>query len=140
MAPCQETPRSAFGSATQEQDWGNVSTIMRQDSLAYSVSDAGSNYDEDESFETYCDRMDTKEVVVIFGDGFHPFQQVVMHEDQVVDDMMEKVKAMRVSQEPAKTVKQQQGRPYQFPQPSSNKENGHAAFRSPRNAPTGMTS
>lgn len=140
MPPCQETCRGGGGGyySSQEQEWGNAS-IIRQDSLTYSVSDAGSqSFDEchDESFEMYCDRMNSKEVVVIFGENFdssssHHQVNMVWRESQqaqTVDTMIQQVQALRLAQQqesPAvnnKTVNDR-NRPWQFPQPASNKEN-----------------
>jgi hypothetical protein len=137
MPPCQATENRS-NAQEQEHCWGDSSnaSLLRQDSLAYSVSDCGSaNYFEDfmdESFETYCDRMDSKEVVVIFDNGFHP-SVICQGQQQAIDqDMMDKVKNMRISSQ------QQQDRPaqkhgndhqaWQFPQSVSNyKENSHGA-------------
>ena len=108
MSPCQEMNDSS-ACYNASQDSGNAS-ILRQDSLAYSVSDAGSYAFEDfsdESFEMYCDRMNSKEVVVIFENGIHPSQQEQYqvnhhhHEQQqqqqqvaAVDTMTQRVQAL----------------------------------------------
>lgn len=154
MPPCQETTPmmhrgGAFGNMSQQQptpEWDNASTIRRQDSLTYSVSDAG-DYDDfaDESFEMYCNRMDSKEVVVVFGHGFHPFQQVIS-EGQVVDEMMQQVQSMQITSQTndsSNSNKTQTNRPWQFPQPTSNKQSGHhGVFRrhEQRNVPTAVAS
>ena len=147
MPPCQETSPvhrgGAYESAPQPpQEWDNASTLLRQDSLTYSVSDAG-DYDDfaDQSFETYCNRMDSKEVVVVFDDGFHPFQQVIS-EGQVIDEMMEQIKNMRISsQEANNNNKTETKRPWYCPRPASNKENAHhGPFRQQRNAPAAVAS
>lgn len=135
----------------QENSSNASMAILRNDSLVYSVSDAGSEGEygfADEGFETYCDRADnnnTKEVVIVFGEGFHQsFQQhQQQHEQQhpvvavqnVVDDaMMQQVKAMRISSS-ATAARKEHRQPntndsnaWHFPQPASfasayNKEN-----------------
>lgn len=152
MPPCQATDTRSSSNAPQEQDcWGGSSSnasLLRQDSLAYSVSDCGSNYFEDymdESFETYCDRMDSKEVVVIFENGFHPLESVVCEgQQQVIDqDMMDKVKNMRISSQQDRSTAQKHGseQAWQFPEPVSNyKENSHACFHQMRSSHTAMAS
>ena len=124
----------------QEQQWCNASSL-RQDSLAYSVSDADSMCSDfaDESFETYCDRMDTKEVVVIF-DAFHPLvqQEVVVREGQAIDAMMEQIKTIRLSssQDPAKNAndKAWQRRTQRNGANKENRAGVHGAFHAQRNA------
>jgi hypothetical protein len=144
MSAYQEMHRNS-GYCNTAQDVGNAS-ILRQDSLSYSVSDTGSYFDDfmDESFEMYCDRMDSKEVVVIFENGMHPSQQYQgnhgNHEhQQQVDTMMQHVQALRLSQQdPTKSNVHDKNRPWQFPQPASNKEN--EVFRPQYHSTTAMAS
>ena len=83
--------------------------------------------------------MNSKEVVVIFENGIHPSQQEQYqvnhhhHEQQqqqqqvaAVDTMTQRVQALRLAQQEStikNTVHVRQNHPWQFPQPSSNKEN-----------------
>jgi hypothetical protein len=98
------------------------------DSLCYSASITNENDSSLDISDTYFETLDTKEVVVIFGDGFNPRQQQHDVKSQKEQSSKPFGRQVRNSRPSNKNMQYKEGQSF-HPKPS-----GHITFHAPMQA------